>query len=186
MIIELATYATTITMGIYDSNDASVFVELFAGADATGAQRTLSMFADGSVIIGGSDTGIDFAGNDFGFYLDSTAASDPNTGRWYSDTLLNSDNVDHMAAYAGVGETIEISPWAAGPWTSNEFILNWEDQDCDQLCDGDYTDFVVIVESVSPIPEPTTLALLGMGLLALAGAKRRRSKSVSQSVSQST
>mgnify|MGYP003565358927 CR=1 FL=1 len=126
--------------------------------------------ADGSVKVNFVDTGIDFSGNNFGFFLDSSANS--GGGLFHSDTSLNGDNLDHLAVYQGTNtDMVQMPGYAPGLWTNNEYILAWED-----LLGGgdkDYEDFVVMIESVDPIPEPGTLLLIGLGLVALVGLRKR-------------
>jgi PEP-CTERM motif len=169
MIIELAGFAGSNSFGVYDATNPANSVQIFSGPQGAGSQASLAILADGSVVVNFVDTGIDFAGgNAFGFYLNVAATGQ----RWYSDSALNTDGMDHMAAYQGNNvDTIQIPPFSAGTWTSNEYIQAWEDLDA-SVADRDYTDFVVIVESVKPIPEPGILALLGLGLLGLVGGRR--------------
>jgi hypothetical protein len=130
------------------------------------------LLADGRVYIDETDFTQTPDGTGFdaytGFYLDTTTA---NQGIFFSDTLLNTDQTDHMLAYAGQGDTIQIQPFDPGPWQSNEYILAWED-----LSGGgdlDYEDLVVLVESITPIPVPAAV-LLGMLGLGVAGLKLRK------------
>ncbi|RLA39294.1 MAG: PEP-CTERM sorting domain-containing protein [Gammaproteobacteria bacterium] len=168
LIIELAGFKDNTSFGIYSGTET---VELFGGPDGAGAQVLMSILGDGSVIVNFTDTLVDFAGNSFGFYLDSSASN--GGGMFYSDTAKNADGVDHMFAYQGVGDTVEIPPYAAGVWGPSEYILAWEDLNGGG--DEDYADFVVMVESVNPIPEPGLAALLGAGLVGV-GLSRRKNR----------
>ena len=188
IVIELAGWSGTNTFGIYDRADILNKVEIFDGADSnnsgpagTPAQVRVSMTSTGDVIVDSIDIGIDFNRNMFGFYLDASGNYDPNDplvdmgGIWYSDTSKNADGTDHMAAYQGLGiDTIQVGNFAAGLWTTNEYILAWEDKSAAYM-DGDYQDFVVIVESVTPavVPIPSALLLLSSGLMGFVGFRRK-------------
>jgi hypothetical protein len=183
IVAELAGFAGTNTFGIFDLAVPGVKVQVFSGPDAPGSSKLISMLADGSVLItdssGTVDTGIDFASNTVGFYLDATAGNADAGAIWHSDTSLNTlDGADHMAAFEGTGDQIQIPPFAAGPWTQNEYILAFEDLIMPvNAPEPDYTDFVVLVESVRPIPEPLSVfvwSLLGLTMIGAVGRRRRR------------
>ena len=185
LIIELAAWKDNNIFGVYSGG---VYVPIFAGAANAGAQATLSFknVGDGliSVHINTVDTTFDFPSLTFGYYLDSTGNTlvDPATGLvissgglWHSDTSLNADGFDHMAAYQGNNlDWLQLPTFFPAQWMDNEYILAWEDIDVrSPWTDNDFTDFVVMVESVIPIPVPAAV-LLGILGLGVAGLKLRK------------
>ena len=176
LIVELASFAGDNVFGIYDLDNINNRIDMYAGSAVAGDQLTLSILANGDVVVSyflGTSTLVgNIASEDFGFFLDSTANN--RGGIFFSDSALNGDNTDHLAAYQGVGDTIQIGNFDEGIWGANEYILAWEDLDCAIGCDGDYTDFVVLIESITPVPVPAAVWLFGSGLLGLIGVARRK------------
>jgi len=186
MIVELSGWDGSTGFGIFDAGDPSNTLQIFpasstAGTD--GAKANLTFFGDGSILVSYIDgsppvsSASPFVQNYlgqqvFGFYLD--ASYDPTGGFWYSDTLLNDDNLDHMLAYQGKGDIVSIPPFSNGTWSENHFVLAFEDKASGASgFDGDYQDFVVMIESVTPVPVPAAV-LLGILGLGAAGLKLRK------------
>lgn len=97
--------------------------------------------------------------------------TDPNfpnqTGRVFSNPILNSGNLDHMVTFAVVG-------------MPNTYVIAFEDvlSTASIVQDRDFNDIAIQVTSLAPVPEPGTFSLLGGSLLLGLGlARRRRSKS---------
>lgn len=179
ILIQIAGMKDQYTFGIFDPTNISNTLPILTNG-LNGYQATLSVFADGGFSVGNANAPqVTFgATNLFGFYLTT-----PNGDTWYSLPTENSDGIAHMVAYEG-GNGNVLGPYGegtaarpGGKWASSEYILAWEDLPAD-VSDLDYNDFLVMVESVHPVPEPAVLGMFGLGLLAIAmaaGLRRRRS-----------
>lgn len=174
MIIELSANDGVNTFGLFDRTDPTNRVIVFDGASTAGTDSgsaTVYFQAGGVVkvskLIEGLVDEAVFGSAQFGFFLQTPS------NVWYSDSLLNADNgADHLLVFQGNNsDVLQIGTGNPGVWTDNEFILAWED-----WTDFDYQDFVVMVESVLPVPVPGAV-LLGVLGLGAAGMRLRKRQS---------
>jgi hypothetical protein len=95
-----------------------------------------------------------------------------NDNALFSPMSLNGGH-DAMVAFRGDDDSILIGHYRSGPWSKSQFLRDWNDG---RGPGGDGDPLPPIIEPSAGLPEPSTLALLGLGLLGV-GVLRRQTKS---------
>jgi hypothetical protein len=151
--------ASDVDFGIYNLADASQKLTLFNYPAGSSGDTTLLQFN----LLGGYVRSVDgqslsvidstsFFGQ-FGFYATSVY------GTYYSEDDLNTGGIAHFLSYAGEGDVVTIGGHQPLNDIGHYYIAS-------EFTPGgpssDFTDMVVQLESILPIPEPATLGLLGL------------------------
>lgn len=148
---------SNLKLGIFslpDFNDASSVVraELFDASASDGDVILVKWVSDYAITIGASST--EYAINRFGFGF---YAEDASGKIFYTLDDLNG---------GGSAQALAINNGTDNEWTF--FFESNSDRE------NDFNEAVLFVESITPIPEPGTLALFGVGAIVAFVIRRRR------------
>lgn len=153
IVIEQTSGASSQTFGIWFGNDTTSILthQIFAGSDSAGP-------ATGSKLlyIGNGELWINST-----LVLSDSRISPLQFGFYFQSGGTTASSADQLSS-AGAPRFLSYNP------SGNDWIFAFEDGS-----DWDYQDMVVKVESITNVPLPGTVALLGLGLLG-AGIARRK------------
>jgi len=181
-VIELAGFASTNQFGLYNRDETSNKAMIFDGADTADDMALIQFYANGDIYVNFALAATGFS-SDFGFYLDVYEATGAGGGdddgtsldyTLFSEDSENAGGTAQAMLYQGDDDTvIQIGGLMPGTFTDNQYIVAFEDLRIDLGASADFTDLVVMVESITAIPAPAAVLLGLLGLPMVGWVKRR-------------
>ena len=166
-----------IDFGIYQLGNTSNKLEMFSLDSPVGVGDTVYMqFNEGAdyVRIVDADSLVILAQTtyfkEFGFYVIGTDHQQQPIGPYYSEDALNPYGDAHFLTYEAKGDDVEIGTQGTYNDVGHWYIASETDIPTNRTATmGDFSDFVVQVESIRPVPVPAAvlLGILGLGVVGL-------------------
>lgn len=175
-----ATYVATISwyypdieFGIYDYGNSATQLKLFNESTATVGDSVTFEFNLAGNWVKSYDSGglIDQTTwfGDFGFYAIGSDHQLNPIGPYFSEDDLNPYDDAHFLTYEAKGDNVTIPNKGTGSDAGHWYVASETDIASNRTANSDFTDFVVLVESIVPVPVPAAvlLGVLGLGVVGL-------------------
>jgi hypothetical protein len=186
----VASYVATITwgwseleFGIYNMYDPSQRITIFNESTAAAGDSVVLTFDEGLGLVASIDLSNPLAPvvidqsdyfADFGFYTIAYDGASVLEGPLYSEDSLNPGGYARFLTYEAKGDDVTLGD--AGTYNDiNHWYIAAEAGNYDGASteNADFNDMVVQMESITPIPEPASLVLMG-GAFAMITVARRK------------
>jgi hypothetical protein len=169
----VASYVATISFewpelefGIYSMDDPNQRVPMFYESTATAGDSIVVQFdlgADYVRVVDLDTLSVLSSTNyfkEFGFYAITTTTSGT-SGPFYSEDHLNPGGFAHFLTYEGKGDDVTIG--TSGTYSDiDHWYVAVEGGTATDTTEEDFSDFVVQMESITPIPEPASIGLIAL------------------------